>query len=64
MARRRGSPHRVVHQGRASHDRLEVGAGYYLQHNLIAKASLQFNERAGGRVTYARLAAAQLLFWF
>jgi hypothetical protein len=45
-------------------DRVEVGAGYYLQRNLIAKGSVQFNERAGGRVTSARLAAAQLLFWF
>lgn len=45
-------------------DRLEVGGGYYLQHNLIAKASVQFNERAGGRVTSSRLVAAQLLFWF
>jgi hypothetical protein len=45
-------------------DRVEVGGGYYLQHNLIAKGSIQFNERGGGRVTSARLAAAQLLFWF
>ena len=45
-------------------DRVEFGGGYYLQHNLIAKGSIQFNERAGGRVTSSRLAAAQLLFWF
>lgn len=45
-------------------DRVEVGGGYYLQRNLIAKASVQFNQRAGGRVTSSRLAAAQLLFWF
>jgi len=45
-------------------DRVEVGGGYYLQRNLIARASLQFNHRDGGRVTASRLAAAQLLFWF
>ncbi len=45
-------------------DRVEVGGGYHLQRNLIAKAAVQFNERAGGRVTSSRLAAAQLLFWF
>src|SRR5207253_264960 len=45
-------------------DRLEVGGGYYLQRNLIARASLQFNERTAGRVTSARLAAVQMLFWF
>jgi hypothetical protein len=44
--------------------RVEVGGGYYLQRNLIARVSLQFNERPGGRVTSSRLAAAQLLFWF
>ena len=45
-------------------DRLEIGGGYYLQRNLIARASLQFNQRTAGRVTSARLAAAQVLFWF
>jgi predicted porin len=45
-------------------DRLEIGGGYYLQRNLIARASLQFNQRGAGRVTSSRLAAAQLLFWF
>jgi hypothetical protein len=45
-------------------DRVEVGGGYYLQRNLIARVSLQFNERAGGRVTSSQLAAVQLLFWF
>jgi hypothetical protein len=44
--------------------RLEVGGGYYLQRNLIARASLQFNARDGGRVRSARLLAAQFLFWF
>jgi hypothetical protein len=45
-------------------DRVEVGGGYYLQRNLVARVSLQFNQRSGGRVTSSRLAAAQLLFWF
>ena len=44
--------------------RVEVGGGFYLQRNLIARVSLQFNDRAGGRVTSSQLAAAQLLFWF
>lgn len=44
--------------------RLEVGAGYYLQRNLIAKTSVQFNRRDGGRVTSSELLAIQLLYWF
>ena len=44
--------------------RLEVGGGYYLQRNLVARASLQLNERAAGRVRQARFVAGQLLFWF
>lgn len=45
--------------------RIEVGAGYSLQRNLVLKASLQHNHRDGGVLTPdARLAAAQLVFWF
>ena len=44
--------------------RLEVGAGYYVQRNLIAKTSVQFNRRDGGRVTRSELLAVQLLYWF
>jgi hypothetical protein len=44
--------------------RLEVGGGFYIQRNLVARMSVQINERSGGRVTTATLAAAQLLFWF
>ena len=44
--------------------RIEIGGGYYIQRNLIGRASLQFNDRSGGRVTSARLAAVQLLYWF
>jgi hypothetical protein len=44
--------------------RTEVGVGYYVQRNLIAKMSLQFNRRDGGRVARSQLLAAQLLYWF
>lgn len=44
--------------------RTEVGIGYYVQRNLIAKTSLQFNRRDGGRITRSQLLAAQLLYWF
>ena len=44
--------------------RVEVGGGYYLRRNVIARVSLQMNERDGGRVTSSRLLAAQLLYWF
>ena len=44
--------------------RVEVGGGYYLQRNLIARVSLQVNRRDGGRVARSQLLAAQLLYWF
>lgn len=44
--------------------RFELGASYYLQRNLILRASLQFNHREGIRDTSARLPAVQLLYWF
>lgn len=44
--------------------RLEIGAGYYLQRNLVAKLSVQHNWRDGTRVSHARFIATQLLFWF
>ncbi len=44
--------------------RVEAGGGYYLQRNLVAKASLQFNRRDGGRVTSSQLLSGQLLYWF
>jgi hypothetical protein len=44
--------------------RVEIGAGYSLQRNLILKASVQRNTRDGGRVTNATLVAAQLVYWF
>jgi hypothetical protein len=44
--------------------RIEVGGGYYLQRNVVAKLSLQRNVRDGGRVLSDSLTAAQLHFWF
>jgi hypothetical protein len=44
--------------------RIEVGGGYALQRNVIARISWQVNRRDAGRVTRARLLAGQLLFWF
>jgi hypothetical protein len=44
--------------------RLEIGAGYYLRRNVVARASVQFNDRDGGRVESAKLVAGQLLYWF
>jgi hypothetical protein len=44
--------------------RVEVGGGYYLQRNLVAKTSVQFNTRDGGRVTESRLLSGQLSYWF
>jgi hypothetical protein len=44
--------------------RLEVGAGYYLQRNVIARVSVQRNTRDGGRVPQATFVSGQLLYWF
>ena len=44
--------------------RVEIGGGYYLQRNVIARVSVQHNDRRGGRVRTDTLTAAQLLFWF
>jgi hypothetical protein len=44
--------------------RVEVGGGYYLQRNLIARVSVQRNQRDGGRVRSATFVAGQLLYWF
>jgi hypothetical protein len=42
----------------------EIGGGYYLQRNVVARVSWQHNVRDAGRTTRDRLIAAQLLFWF
>jgi hypothetical protein len=44
--------------------RLEVGGGYYLRRNVIARVALQRNQREAGRVQRSTLLAAQLLYWF
>ena len=44
--------------------RVEVGAGYSLQRNLLLKISVQRNTRDGGRVTDATLVGAQVVYWF
>lgn len=44
--------------------RFEAGAGYYLQRNLVARATVQTNHRAGGRVTERTFVSAQLAYWF
>jgi hypothetical protein len=44
--------------------RFEAGAGYYLQRNLVARATVQSNRRSGGRVTERSFVSAQLAYWF
>jgi hypothetical protein len=44
--------------------RFEVGGGYYLQRNLILKASFQRNERDTFFIPSARLGAIEVVFWF
>ena len=45
--------------------RIEVGAGYSIQRNLLLKGSFQHDRRNGGVLqNVAHLAAAQLVFWF
>jgi hypothetical protein len=44
--------------------RVEAGAGYYLQRNLVAKVVYQYNWRDGGRELERGYPAAQLLYWF
>ncbi len=44
--------------------RLEVGAGWYLQRNLIARVTVQRNSRDGGRLHERTFLAGQVLFWF
>ncbi len=45
--------------------RLEIGGGYAIQRNLVAKVAFQINRRDGGRLTsHANLPAVQLVYWF
>jgi hypothetical protein len=45
--------------------RVEIGAGYSIQRNLLLKMTFQRNSRDGGRLaTTGNLPAVQLMFWF
>jgi hypothetical protein len=44
--------------------RLEIGGGYYIRRNIVARGSWQLNQRDGGRIRSASFGAAQLLYWF
>jgi hypothetical protein len=44
--------------------RAEIGGGWYLQRNLIAKGTLQRNWRDGGRERQRTFVSAQVLYWF
>jgi hypothetical protein len=44
--------------------RVEVGGGYYVRRNLLLRASVQSNDRDGGRVRSSRFLAGQVLYWF
>jgi len=43
--------------------RFETGVGYYVQRNLLAKGTYQYNRRDGGLVRRRSLVAVQLQFW-
>ena len=45
--------------------RIEIGAGYSIQRNLLLKGAFQHNDRDGGVLQQvAHMFAAQLVFWF
>jgi hypothetical protein len=45
--------------------RIEIGAGYSIQRNLLLKVAFQHNSRDGGRLpATGNLPAVQLMFWF
>ena len=44
--------------------RAEAGVGYSVGRHVMVKGSYQYNQRDGGRVRAANLAAAQVLLWF
>ncbi|MGE0703449.1 MAG: hypothetical protein AB7F99_01995 [Vicinamibacterales bacterium] len=60
---------RILGTARSDHwdapvTRIEAGAGYSLQRNVVLKASLQHNTRHGLRRSRLLLGAAQLVVWF
>jgi hypothetical protein len=44
--------------------RVEWGTGYYVQRNLVLRATVQHNWRDGGRVTRRTYLSGQLAYWF
>ena len=44
--------------------RVEGGAGYSIERNLLLKITGQVNRRDGGRTRNAVMAAGQLVYWF
>lgn len=48
----------------ANVERVEVGAGWYFQRNLVGRAVVQHNWRDGGRVTSRTYVSGQLAYWF
>jgi hypothetical protein len=44
--------------------RYEAGGGYYFLRNLVARASVQHNQRAGGRVRSRTFITGQVAYWF
>ena len=44
--------------------RFEAGGGYYLRRNIVGRASIQLNDRDGGRVTSRHFLTAQVAYWF
>lgn len=44
--------------------RVEIGGGYYLRRNIVARGEYQYNWRDGGRPHERGLASAQILYWF
>ena len=44
--------------------RFEIGGGYSVTRNILAKGAWQRNRRDGGRVTADSMLCAQVLYWF
>ena len=44
--------------------RVETAVGYYLQRNLVARVTVQYNNRDGGRIERRTYFAGQLAYWF
>jgi hypothetical protein len=55
-------------RGRAAWDadtwRVEIGGGYSITRNILAKGAWQRNRRRGGRVPADSMVTAQVLYWF